>query len=99
MDRFTQAQLNHLVRDLGKTVTAPDQRGDLTLLLIPTETPGIEYGPAGQALATLRIYAPGGDSSRGTLLWAETWTGLPDRPWPAIVHALLDQFQERLAGH
>ncbi|MGI4828190.1 MAG: hypothetical protein ACRYFU_08375 [Janthinobacterium lividum] len=95
-DRFTAAQLRKLIVQMGKTVATEDQPAGLTFLLIPIETAGIQYGPAAQPLATLRVYAPGPATSRGTLLWAETWTGHQDRPWPSIVQALLEQFKERV---
>jgi hypothetical protein len=53
----------------------------------------------GEAIATLRIYASAPGTPRATLLWAETYTGQPDRPWPATVHALIQQFQDRLQKH
>ena len=96
-DRFTAAQLRELITGMDKTTAAEGQPADLTFLLIPMETPGIQYGPAAQPLATLRVYAPGPASSRGTLLWAETWSGHQDRPWPSIVHALVEQFKNRVA--
>jgi hypothetical protein len=99
IDRFTAKQLRELAAELGKTVAPEDQSGDLTFLLIPMQSSGVHYGPAGEALATLRIYAPGQGTPRGTLLWAETYTGQPDRPWPAIVRALIQQFQDRLQKH
>ena len=99
MDRFTARQLRELVGELGKTVTTEDQPGDLTFLLIPMQSTGVHIGPAGEALATLRIYAPLPGAPRGTLLWAETYTGQPDRPWPATVHALIQQFRDRLQKH
>jgi hypothetical protein len=98
VDRPTAKQLRQLATELGKTVAPEDQIGDLTFLLIPMQTMGVDIGPAGVPLATLRIYAPGPGTPRGTLLWAETYTGQPDRPWPAIVHALIEQFQNRFAG-
>ena len=99
LDRFTAKQLRELAGELGKSVATEDQSGDLTFLLIPMESTGVHYGPAGEALATLRIYAPAQGTPRGTLLWAETYTGQPDRPWQAIVRALIQQFQDRLQKH
>ena len=96
IDRFTARQLRELVGELGKTVAEEDQLGDLTMLLIPMQPTGVHIGPNGEALATLRIYASAPGTPRGTLLWAETYTGQPDRPWPATVHALIEQFHDRL---
>ncbi len=102
MDRSTAAQLRQLAQSLGKTVT-PASGGEagatppeLTFLLIPMDTAGIHYGPEDHSLATLRIYAPGPNTTRGTLLWAETLRGQGDRPWPSQVHTLIQQFQDRL---
>lgn len=99
IDRFTARQLRDLVGEIGKTVAPEDQLGDLTMLLIPMQPTGVHIGPAGEPLATLRIYASAPGTPRGTLLWAETYTGQPDRPWPATVHALIQQFQDRLQKH
>jgi hypothetical protein len=99
LDRFTAKQLRELAGELGKMVAPEDQLGDLTFLLIPLQGTGVHIGPGGEPLATLRIYASLPGASRGTLLWAETYTGQPDRPWPATVHALLEQFKDRLQRH
>lgn len=99
IDRFTARQMRELVGELGKSVAADGQQGDLTMLLIPMESTGIHIGPAGEPLATLRIYAPLPGAPRGTLLWAETYTGQPDRPWPMTVHALIEQFKDRVQRH
>ena len=99
LDRFTAKQLRELAGELGKTIASEDQLGDLTFLLIPLQSTGVHIGPSGEPLATLRIYASLPGSPRGTLLWAETYTGQPDRPWPSTVHALIEQFQDRLQKH
>ncbi len=99
MDRPTVTQVNTLVAELGKTHVSEGQPADLTMLVIPVDTAGMNIGPMDHELATLRVYAPSGDSPRGTLLWAETYRGQGDRPWPAQVHALITQFQDRFAKH
>jgi len=99
IDKFTARQLRELAGELGKTVVPEDQLGDLTFLLIPMQSTGVHIGPAGEPLATLRIYASLTGAPRGTLLWAEMFTGQPDRPWPATVHALIEQFHDRLQKH
>jgi hypothetical protein len=96
IDRFTARQMRELVGELGKSVAADGQQGDLTMLLIPIESTGVHIGSAGEPLATLRIYAPLPGAPRGTLLWAETYTGQPDRPWSMTVHALIEQFKDRV---
>jgi hypothetical protein len=99
LDRFTAKQLRELAGALGKTVAPEDELGDLTFLLIPMQSTGVHIGPGGEPLATLRIYASLPGAPRGTLLWAETYTGQPDRPWPATVHALIEQFHDRVQRH
>ena len=99
MDRIAAARLRKLAEELGKTVASGEQPADLTFLLIPLEPNGVHIGPGGEPLATLRIYAPGSGTTRGTLLWAETYTAQPDRPWPTTVHALIEQFKERISKH
>jgi hypothetical protein len=99
MDRFTARQLRELAGELGKTVAPDEQQGDLTFLVIPLPSTGVHIGPTGEPLATLRVYEPEPGHPRGKLLWAETYTGQPDRPWPATVHALIDQFHDRLQKH
>jgi len=99
IDRFTAKQIRELVGVLGKAVAPEDQPGDLTMLLIPLQPTGVHIGPGGEPLATLRIYASAPGMPRGALLWAETYTGQPDRPWPSTAHALIQQFQNRLQKH
>ncbi|HZQ42602.1 MAG TPA: hypothetical protein VFA99_05090 [Acidobacteriaceae bacterium] len=96
IDRFTARQLRELIGELGKSVAPEGSQGDLTMLLIPMQSTGIHIGQTGEPLATLRIYAPLPGTPRGTLLWAETYTGQPDRPWPMTVHALIEQFKDRV---
>jgi len=99
IDRFTARQLRELVAELGKSVAPEGGQGDLTMLLIPMQSTGVHIGPAGEPLATLRIYEPLTGAPRGRLLWAETYTGQPDRPWPMTVHALIEQFKDRVQEH
>ncbi len=95
LDRSTATQVRTLVGELGKSEVPAGHPADLTMLVIPVDTAGMNIGPADHELATLRIYAPNESSSRGTLLWAETYRGQGDRPWPSQVHALIEQFQGR----
>lgn len=98
MDRQTAAQLRHLVNELGKQPASVNQSADLIFLLTPVQSPGIDYGPGDHDLATLRIYSADSQGGRGGLLWAETLRGQGDRPWPAQVQNLIQQFQGRLSG-
>ena len=96
IDRSTGRQVGTLLDELGKT-RLEGQTADLTMLVIPMDPSGMNLGPADHDLATLRIYAPREGTARGILLWAETLRGQGDRPWPAQVHALLMQFQDRFS--
>jgi len=98
IDRFTASQLRRLAAFMGKSVATSTSPSDLTFLLTPIEPTGIDFGPGDRNLATLQIYAGNGVSGNRTLLWVETYRGQADRPWPTIVHALVDQFQDRLSG-
>jgi len=54
---------------------------------------GVVVGPGDQALAVLRVF----DTRNGArkLVWAEIFTGQPDRPWASDVRAVINQFQAR----
>jgi len=95
-DGGARIQLQIFIKDkLNKSVADDDRRADLIFLLIPTGEAGIIDAQSGDIdLGTLRIYsaAPGG--GRGHLLWAETYTGKPDLPWPAVVRGLILKFQK-----
>ena len=95
IDRSTAAQLRKLITELGKTEAPEGQPADLTFTVAPVEPNGVDFGPMDHDLARLEVFAPSSSSSQGTLLWAETYRGQGDRPWPAQVHALLTQFQQR----
>ena len=95
-DRLT----TFLTSKLGKTVVAPGTPADLSFLMLPVDDQGIGTGfhtdsTGAPNLGTLRIYTvtPGG--SRGHLLWAETFSGNANMPWPAVVRGLILQFQSR----
>ncbi|SFS21710.1 hypothetical protein SAMN05421771_4301 [Granulicella pectinivorans] len=89
-DKMAAAQLREMLVKMGKTVGAA---GDLTILVVQRDTSGVEVGPAGIELGSIRVYAPGTDGKRGNLVWAETYTGQPDMSWPAVVHTLVMQFE------
>ena len=95
-DRAALSQLNDLVVALNRTV-APAGQGDLIFAVLPVDHGGVIIGPGDIDMATLRIYEQGTDGTHGEMLWAETFRGPGDRPWPATVHALIQQFQERMA--
>jgi hypothetical protein len=85
---------------LGKTVVPPGTAADLSFLMLPVDDqdlePGFHVDSAGQPnLGTLRIYTVTPSGSRGHLLWAETFSGNSNMPWPFVVHGLIAQFQSR----
>jgi hypothetical protein len=90
-----RAQLTTLiVKKLGKTVAPEGGPTDLIFLMIPTAQDGVVNMSAGD-LGTLRIYSATPDGAKAQLLWAETYTGDLDLPWPAVVNRLIGQFQAR----
>lgn len=94
-----RAQLEALAADLGKSVTGPGQASDLIFALVPADMDGVKIGPAHSPLATLSVYASGAEGTHGRLIWSETYTGAADMRWPAIVHALIEQFRAEFDKH
>lgn len=96
-DAFAQSALRTFVTGkLGKTIAEPGQSADLVFLMIPTPPEGIVDGSNDALLGTLRIYTATSQGTRGHLLWAETYSGQMDIPWPAVVRRLLLQLQGHL---
>lgn len=93
-DGIARSQLNDLVtRKLGKTIAPRGTPADLDFLLIPVDEPGVNNSPGFVDLGTLRIYTVTANGARGHLLWAETYSGQQDMPWPAVVRSVILQFQ------
>lgn len=90
--KMAAAQLREMLIKMGKK---PGETGDLTVLITQRDGEGVEVGPAGIELGSLRVYAQGPEGKRGNLIWAETYTGQPDMSWPAVVHALVTQFEDK----
>ena len=93
-NNVSEAALQQLVRDLGKTVRRSP--AELTFVLAPTESDGVYFGPGNRELATLRVYAATADGGPGQLIWVESFAGQPDMPWPTVVHGAIQQFKEGL---
>jgi hypothetical protein len=96
-DRVSPPQLKELVLALGKTAVPAGSSADLTFSIIPLDNTGINVGPSGTDLASLRVYGPSTSGTQGEVLWAETFSGQPDMTWPSVVHALIQQFRARAA--
>jgi hypothetical protein len=95
VDGVARSQLTSLIaKKLGKTVAPEGATADLIFLMVPTGQDGVVNMSAGD-LGTLRIYSANADGAKAQLLWAETYTGEQDLPWPAVVHGLIAQFQAR----
>jgi len=93
-DQFTETQLRKLVGDLGKSVSGPEQKADMKFDIVAVGNNGIVVGPGDQPLAVLRVFDT--REGPGKLVWAEVYTGQPDRPWGSTVRAVIDQFQARV---
>lgn len=99
-DGVARNQLTALLTGkFGKTIASPDAPPTLTFLLIPIDQAGnINASPGDLDLGTLRVYSAAPDGTPKHLLWAETFSGPPDLPWPAVVRGLLLKFQSHFHG-
>ncbi|WP_263378998.1 hypothetical protein [Granulicella paludicola] len=96
-DVHSDDSLRKLANHLGKNVVPrTDQPADLTFLMVPLNKNGIYIGPGEENLGTLRIYSGRTVSEPGTLVWAETYRGTKDVPWPSVEFYLMQQFKARL---
>jgi len=79
---------------LAKRIASPDAPPDLVFLLLSFDQQGnIVTNQGDRELGTLRIYSAQSDGKPGHLLWAETFSGPPDMPWPMAVRGLILQFE------
>ncbi len=97
-DGVARTELTSLVtKKLNKTIAHPGTPADLDFLLFPVEDAGgITYFSGSVARGTLRVYSVAADGARGHLLWAETYSGVQDLPWPIVVRGLILAFQSQL---
>ena len=98
IDRVARTQLEELAAKLGKTV-ATDGPGDLIFSLQPAEHNGVVVIPGDIEMAVLRIYAPGTAGGERQIVWAETFKGRSDIPWPSAVHGVIQQFEKHFGIH
>jgi len=84
-----------LTKNLNKAVAPPGTQADLVFLMVPIDPSGVVYGGDSADLGTLRVYSSTADGKPQHLLWAETYSAMPNMPWPAVVRGLIRQFQAR----
>jgi hypothetical protein len=93
-DGVARSQLTDLLtKKLNKTIATKGGRADLIFLMVPIDPSGIVNGTGDAELGTLRVYSAETDGTRGDLVWAETYSGTQDLPWPAVVRGLILRFQ------
>jgi hypothetical protein len=84
-----------LTKKLDKKVVQEEgAAADLVFVMIQTPAEGVVNSPGNADLGTLRVYTVAADGGWGHLVWAETYSGQQDLPWPAVVHGLILQFQK-----
>lgn len=95
VDRYSRDQLKKMIAGkYGKQVVEQGAGSpDLIFLIIPVGVDGINISPGEPTLGSLRVYSAKPEGGRGHLLWAETYNGPQDLPWPAVVRSLILQFQ------
>lgn len=95
VDAFARQQLKKMLATrYSKQVVEPDGAPELIFLIIPVGVDGINIDPGSPVLGTLRVYSATPQGARDHLVWAETYTGSQDLPWPAVVNSLISQFQK-----
>lgn len=96
-DGIARNALKNLVANkLHKTI-APDRTpADLVFLLEPIDETGqFETDSSLADLGTLRIYSATPEGRPEHLLWAETYTGERDMPWPVVARSVVAKFEKR----
>jgi hypothetical protein len=97
-DHVADVQLAAWAKKLTKQVV-PAQPADITVRLVRNIQTGMVVGSMDVDLASLRIFSTKNGTESSHLLWVENYHGQQDMQWYAVVHALMSQFQETLAGH
>jgi hypothetical protein len=98
-DHVADVQLASFAKKLTKQVV-PAQPADITVRIVRNVQTGMDMvGSADVDLASLRIFSTKNGTESSHLLWVETYHGQQDMQWYAVVHALMAQFQQTLAGH
>jgi hypothetical protein len=96
-DGMARGALKDLVtKKLGKSIAEPGTPADLVFLLMPIDDSGqVETNSSLQDLGTLRIYSATAEGRPEHLLWAETYSGAHDVPWPIVVRSVVAKFEKR----
>ena len=97
-DRAAQRNLRALATHLHKDI-AEHQNAQLVFALHAINSNGIVIGPGDNELARLDIYRAGHVGATDELIWSETYTGDAEKPWPLIVNALVEQFEDTIKAH
>jgi hypothetical protein len=96
-DSVADAQLAAFAKSLTKQVVSA-QPADITVRLVRPDRTGVVFGSKDVDIASLRIFSTKKGTENSNLLWVENYRGQEDMPWLAVVHMLMAQFQNTLAG-
>ena len=104
VDSYARDRLKDmLAHGYGKQVVDQSDSPELIFLIVPVGSDGINISPGEPVLGSLRVYSATPSGARQHLLWAETFSGPQDLPWPAVVRALTLKFQKHFpvkkSGH
>ena len=95
-DAFAQDQLKKLIAATGKTLVGREEHPDMTFLLVPADTSGVQYTTNRMVLGSLRVFALNPQKTgRGDMVWVDNFTGEPDTRWSLVVSRLVGQFRAR----
>jgi hypothetical protein len=95
VDAYARDQLKKMIAGkYGKQLVEQGGSPDLIFLIVPVGVDGINISPGEPTLGSLRVYSAKPEGGRDHLLWAETYSGPQDLPWPAVVRSLILQFQK-----
>ena len=95
VDSYSRDRLKEMLgKKYGKQIVERSGAPELVFLIVPVGLDGMNISPGEPTLGSLRVYSATSDGARQHLLWAETFNGPQDLPWPAVVRALILQFQK-----
>jgi len=95
VDAYARDQLKKmLTTKYGRQVVDAEGMPTLIFLIIPVGVDGVNITPGAPTLGSLRVYSATPEGGRDHLVWAETYSGSQDLPWPAVVNSLITQFEK-----